>query len=162
VLVFDKVLGIPAHPLILHAAVIFIPLLVLGAIVYPLLPRVRGRIDWAVTALAVIAPLAALFTKLSGDAFRARLVKDRVSAQIVSKVDAHRALGTATVYWTTGLAVVTLVVLFYMWRARRANQTVPGSMWIASGVVMIALSIVTGYYVFRTGDTGAHVAWSGY
>jgi hypothetical protein len=28
-------------------------------------------------------------------------------------------------------------------------------------VLTVALGAATGYYVFRTGDTGAHIVWSG-
>ncbi len=175
---FDTVLGIPAHPLLIHAAVIFIPLLVAGAIIYPFWPAVRARIRWAVVALAVIAPFSGLFAKLSGQHFRQRLINDKVtSPQGLAKIDQHQSYGNMTFLWTLALAVVTLALLGYAWRASRATpattgdaadatvpakQAVPRAYWLAGGVVTVILGAVTGYYVFKTGDTGAHIVWSGY
>ena len=51
--------GLPVHALVLHVAVVFVPLLALGAIVYAVVPGWRPRIGWAVAILAVIALLAA-------------------------------------------------------------------------------------------------------
>ena len=47
---FDQINGLPVHALVLHAAVVFVPLLALGAIVYALIARWRPRIGWAVAA----------------------------------------------------------------------------------------------------------------
>ena len=95
--VFESFFGLPLHPLLVHAAVIFIPLLVIGALIYALVPQLRARIDWAVVLLAVIAPLSALFSKLSGDAFRARIVnRNLASPSILDKIDEHRHFGTVT------------------------------------------------------------------
>lgn len=160
---FDKVLGIPAHPLLIHAAVVFIPLLVVGAIVYPLWPAARPRIGWAVTALSVVGPFSALFAFLSGRAFKARLIKDKVaSPTILSKVTQHQSFGTNTMWFTIALGVVTLALIVYTWRIARAGRTVPSAVWMGGAVLTIILGVITGYYVFRTGDTGAHIAWGGY
>ena len=63
---FNTIGGIPAHPLLIHAAVIFIPLLILGAVVYALWPRARVRIGWAVVALAPLAPEVPVAGSLAG------------------------------------------------------------------------------------------------
>jgi hypothetical protein len=161
--VFDKVLGIPAHPLLIHATVVFVPLLVLAAIVYPLWPAVRDRITWAVTALAVIGPITVLLAKLTGDAFRRRLVRRHLaSPQTIAKVDAHRHFGTTTLWWSIGLGVVTLVMLWLAWNSSRSGRPVPRAAWLIGTGLSIVLAVITGYYVFRTGDTGAHIAWQGY
>ena len=41
--VFATFGGLPLHPLIIHATVVFVPLLVLFAIGYAVVPRLRGR-----------------------------------------------------------------------------------------------------------------------
>jgi hypothetical protein len=168
--VFEEVLGIPAHPLILHAAVVFIPLQVLFAIGYAFVPWVRSHAAWAVAALVVVAPGAALLAKLSGDAFRARLVRNHtVGAQVLVNIDNHRSYGTMTVYWTTGLAVLTLIMLLAQRAVLRGSAQAGliiqpnGSVVIGAvlSIVVLAVAVATGYYVFKTGDTGAHIVWSG-
>lgn len=168
---FEEVLGIPAHPLLLHAAVVFIPLQVLFALAYAFVPAWRRKIAWAVAALVVLAPGAALLTKLSGDAFRARLVnRKEISPGALAQVDTHRSYGTMTVYFTAGLSVLMLLMLLAHRAVANASATSSviiqpnGSMVLGLilSVLVLAGAVVTGYYVFKTGDTGAHVVWSSY
>ena len=131
------------------------PRLVLAALAYALVPSQRPRVGWLLVGLAVLAPLCTLLSKLSGDAFRARLAKHGAGAPLLGQVDAHRHLGTILVYVVAALGVVTLLLVLLP----AARQTKPVSLTLA--VLAVGLSLVSAYYVFRTGDTGAHIAWSG-
>jgi hypothetical protein len=154
--VFATILGIPAHPLLIHAAVVFIPLLILGVIVYLAVPNLRARITWAVFSLAIIGPVSGLAAKLSGDAFRARLV-DRMlaSPEILAKVDEHRHFGTMTAILAGALGVLTLLILL-------VPALRKGALGWVIGAVTVVVAAATGYYCFKTGDTGAHIVWSGF
>jgi uncharacterized membrane protein len=152
--VFETFLGIPLHPLLVHFAVVFVPLLVIAALVYALVPRLRQRVGWLLVGLAVIAPLCVLASKLSGDAFRARLASRHASAQLLSQIDKHRHLGTILVWVVAALGVVAL--LLALLPAARHKAVSLGLL-----VLTVGLSLVSAYYVFRTGDTGAHIAWNG-
>ena len=55
---FDQINGLPVHALVLHAAVIFVPLLALGAIVYALVAPWRSKIGWAVLLLGIVATIS--------------------------------------------------------------------------------------------------------
>ena len=55
---FDQINGLPVHVLVLHAAVVFVPLLALGAVVYALVPRWRPRMGWADQVVFAAASLA--------------------------------------------------------------------------------------------------------
>jgi hypothetical protein len=174
--VFNKILGIPAHPLLIHAAVVFIPLLIVGAIVYAGIPQFRNRIDWAVLALAIIAPICALFAKLSGQDLKQMIIDKHLSSpQGLQKIAQHNAYGNDTFWWTLGLGIVTLAFFVYQFpRDRRAAAAAasdgttaavtssPPLVRVVSTVVLLGLGIVVGYYVFRTGDTGAHIVWAGF
>src|SRR3954469_22962775 len=78
--VFDQVNGLPVHALVLHAAVVFVPLLALGAIVYALVGKWRPKIGWAVAALAVVAPITTFVTKESGEKLFDRLAAQGLKA----------------------------------------------------------------------------------
>jgi len=158
--VLNNILGIPAHPLIIHVAVVFIPLLCLGAVVYAVVPRVRGKIGWAVTALAVISPIAAWFAKASGENLRDRLVAAGFSPEILDKVNQHQSYGDRTWWFTLALGVVTLAMVFITSGNRRAPH-LPMGVNLAVSVVVIALAVATAIYVFLTGDSGAHAVWEG-
>jgi len=146
-------MGLPLHPLVLHAAVVFVPLLVLAALAYALVPRLRGRITWVTVLLALVTPFIVLVAKLSGDAFRIRLANKGIPNDILVKVDGHRHFGTLTLYVTIALAVAALVLVLL----RNAGRPVQ----ILMSVVTIVLAGAAAYYVYRTGDSGARIVWNG-
>jgi hypothetical protein len=145
---------------VVHAVVVLVPLLVIGVLAYVLVPRLRQRLGWVVALLAIAAPLAALLAKLSGDAFRARLIKRNLtSAEILVKISQHQSYGQVLLYVTAALGVLTLLVVYLAtWRA--ADVPVWGS--VTLNVAVVALALVCAFYAFRTGDTGAKIVWQGY
>jgi uncharacterized membrane protein len=153
--VLETFLGIPLHPLMIHTAIVFVPLLVLAALAYALVPGLRPRVGWLLVGLAVIAPLCTLLSKLSGDAFRARLARHHAPASLLSQVDGHRHLGTILVYVVAALGAVSLLLVLLP-AARQAKPVL-----LTLVVLAVGLSLASGYYVFRTGDSGAHIVWSG-
>jgi hypothetical protein len=151
--VFSSVFGIPAHPLYVHAAVVFVPLLALFAVLYALVPGWRAKIGWATLTLAIIAPVSALFAKLSGDKF----IRQRFPRDIPSNVLLHRSFGTTVSWVTLGLACATALLLFVIRWARRVDR--PGWLRVGSQLLAVVLAAVAVYYVIRAGDTGSAAVW---
>ena len=121
---FEEFMGIPAHPLVLHAAVVFVPLLALLTVAYALVTPIRPHTRWVLGLLAVGAPICALLAKLSGDAFFDRLRSaNRVTPEFVPKLEAHQDFGDLTLYATIGLAVVALALVWFV--APRTAEGVP-------------------------------------
>jgi hypothetical protein len=164
--VFEQIAGIPAHPLLLHATVVFVPLLAFGSVLYALFPRLRYRLRWPVGLLALAAAGSVVLTHQSGDAFRRRLVaKNLASPEILAKLVQHKQFGDATMWATLGLAVATLVfVLAVPGRLPgfEGPQTGGLILQVIFAVVLIGLSAASVYYVVRTGDSGAHIVWKGF
>jgi len=171
--VFDRFQGLPAHPLIVHAAVVFIPLLALGAILYAVVPGLRRYFRVVVGLLALAAPAAVIAAVLSGNTFSKN--KNLQSAALQAQISTHHNFGKTTMWLTIGLAVVTLLEVFLIAPARRSrsyrgnddalpapSRTAPMAVQIVLGVITVGLAGVTLYYVFRTGDTGAHMVWKGF
>jgi uncharacterized membrane protein len=153
--IFETITGLPLHPLVIHAVVVLVPLFVLAGFAYVVVPRIRGRIGWLVVLLALAAPAVTLLAKISGDAFRRRIVRKHLANQaILVKIDNHRSLGTTTLYLTIALAVVILILVLL--------RTLPSGASMALGVITIGLGLVTLYYVYKTGDAGARMVWTGY
>ncbi|GIG91634.1 hypothetical protein [Plantactinospora endophytica] len=173
----EEFMGIPAHPFLVHAAVVFIPLLALTAVGYAFVPFVRPHLRWVLGLLAVATPLAALMAKLSGDRFLARLEsRNRVSPEYVPRLAEHQDLGTTTLYATLLLGVLALVLVFLVKPKGAAapattGDAEPGSapaaakgspvLTVVLGVLSLAAAGFALYYVFRTGDTGAKAVWEG-
>jgi uncharacterized protein YjeT (DUF2065 family) len=164
--VFEEFMGIPAHPLFIHAAVVFVPLLVLLTVGYAAVPFVRSHIRWVTAAFAVAAPLAALVAKLSGDAFFARLdERGGISEEFYPRLEEHQDLGTITLYASIVLGVLVLALVYFV--APRAAAATAGGAGSSRAVSLVlgALALIAAgvslYYVFRTGDTGAKAVWEG-
>ena len=153
---FDQIHGLPVHALVLHVAVVFVPLLALGAIVYAVVPRLRPRIGWAVAILAVLTPITCFVTKESGDKLYDRTIANGMRGKALTELNKHMAFGTHTFWWVLALGVVTLIMLVLTWGSR----SLPMIASAAGSVVMVVLAVVAGYYVYRTGDSGATVVWN--
>ena len=163
----DRVSGLPAHPLIVHGAVVFVPLLALGAVLYALAPMLRGHLRWPVGLLGVVAPLAIVAARISGESFKTN--KNVQSPQLQALIRVHESYGTRAMWFTIALGVVVLAFVFLVAPRRTSGAsgggavaTRPVVLQIAFGVVAVVLAGVVAYYVYKVGDSGAHMAWGGY
>ena len=80
---FGEFRGLPLHVLVVHAAVIFVPLAALCAILFVALPRWRYQLRWPLVVLTVISFVNVLVAVQSGLTFR--------SDQPAGEVEARRA-----------------------------------------------------------------------
>ncbi|WP_432834759.1 DUF2231 domain-containing protein [Dactylosporangium sp. CA-092794] len=159
---FDRVLGIPAHPLYIHAAVVLVPLLVLVAVLYAIWPASRRHIRWPLVAFALAAPGAVFFAKESGETFSGN--RSFQSAELKAAIAQHEDYANMLTLFVVVLAVVALVMAFMLpvTAGARARIKAPApAHWLLS-VVAVVLAALSAYYVYRTGDSGAHMVWSGF
>ncbi|GIM96028.1 DUF2231 domain-containing protein [Paractinoplanes toevensis] len=154
---FDQVNGLPVHALVLHAAVIFVPLLALGAIVYALIGKWRPKIEWAVVLLAVAAPVSTFVAKESGEKLYDRLIGLGLSGKGKEILDDHMGFGSMTFWFSLALGIVTLILVFL----NRRGGLPKIAEWVLAAA-MVILAVLSGYYVFRTGDSGATAVWGQY
>jgi hypothetical protein len=165
--VFEEIMGIPAHPLLVHAAVVFVPLLAVLAIAYAVIPFVRPHIRWVLGLFALATPVAAFLAKASGDAFFERLEsRGGITEEFVPTIEAHQDFGTLTLYATIALAIVTLALVYFVGpRVAAAGAAGRAGSSRVLSLVLGALSLVAAavslYYVIRTGDSGAKAVWEG-
>jgi uncharacterized membrane protein len=150
-------MGLPVHPLLIHAVVVFVPLLALVSLAYVALPRFRSRLDWAAVALAVGAPVSALFAKLSGEELKEVLVARNYPPEGIAKIEEHQGYGDLTLWWSLGLGVATVLLVVLTSRRR----TLPGWLKLALSGIVVVLGAISVYYVYLTGDTGAKTVWEG-
>jgi len=64
-----EISGLPLHPLVVHAAVVFGPIGALTALAYAGLPRWRGRLRMPMLALALLATGSVVAAYLTGSNF---------------------------------------------------------------------------------------------
>jgi hypothetical protein len=166
--VFEEVAGLPAHPLLVHAPVVLVPLFALTATAYALLAVVRPHVRWVLGLLAVATPIAALLAKLSGDAFFERLdAAGRITEGFYPVIEEHQQIGNYTLYSSIALGVLTLALVYFVppgpaGRLAASQVRSTRALMVGLRVLAIAAAAVALYYVIRSGDTGARAVWSGY
>jgi hypothetical protein len=149
-----EILGLPLHPLILHATVVIVPLAALGAIVISLLKWARLRYSELVLAAAIAAPILTFVTQEAGEDFSKRFANPSPALQ------RHEALGGTLLWWTVGLLVG--VVLVYLGQRLVTAENPRGRLMLIIGsVVSIVFGIVCIVQVVRIGHAGATAAWGG-
>ncbi|GAA3833299.1 hypothetical protein GCM10022226_63320 [Sphaerisporangium flaviroseum] len=150
---FDEFFGLPAHPLIVHSAVIFIPLLALGSVVYGVVPRVRPSLRWAVILLAIAAPATAFAAKQSGEAFEARMFADGLPEGATGqRIMEHSSFANPLVLSALGLGVASLLLVYSSLKLGRVTTGLLSA-------VTVVLALLAGFYVLRAGHTGAIAVW---
>lgn len=155
---FDQFNGMPVHVLLVHAAVVFVPLLAVAAVVFALVPRLRSRVGWVAALLAVGAPVAALFAKLSGEEFRDRLAASGMPATALEPINTHATYGDRTFIATLVLGIATGAMVYLASRATK-GRPLPRAADLGLAAVVVVLAGVAGFLVFMTGDTGATAVW---
>jgi uncharacterized membrane protein len=152
--VFDEVLGLPAHPLIVHFAVVLTPLLVVTAVAYALVPRWRPATAWAVVSLSVGSPAAVFAAWQSGQSLKAARFAT-AEGTLGERIGAHETFAVPLLVSAAALGAVSLVLVYASRSADRFGK--PVTMGLTG--VTVVLAAVAAYYVFRAGDSGARAVW---
>lgn len=168
---WEEFSGLPLHPLAVHAPLVLVPLLIVVAVGYAVIPAIRHRLAWALVALAVLAPVAVLAARLSGDAFRTRLAaRDQLPTELAVRVDEHAGFSLTLLWLVIALALVSIgmVALAAGMRPRAGDDAEPAArrsgavvVWGLAAVAVLALSAGAGWYLVETGDSGARMVWEG-
>ncbi len=159
--VFDEFLGVPTHPLAVHAPVVLIPLLavVSGVVLFRRSWRERASIPLAALALVMVAML--FVAKESGEAVKK-------ADNVFGDIDRHEDLANQTfimgIIWMV-LAVVAGVAAF-LGRREATESLSAGTARVDSGQLVLVLNvlaavalIVTTIWLIRTGHAGAESRW---
>ncbi|MEY2814441.1 MAG: hypothetical protein RIS05_189 [Actinomycetota bacterium] len=139
--------GLPLHPLLVHGAVVLVPLVAIAALVMSYLPSFSRRHGKIILGLAVVAQICVFLAKISGEAFEEILNKN---------VQQHAELGEIA-----PLVTIPMVVLIYLrWRMDRSGSTF-GSVLIRrlTSVALVVASLASLVVIFLVGHSGASSVW---
>lgn len=146
----DLVFGLPAHPFLVHAAVVLLPLAALGVIIVALSPKLRTRYSSLVVILAAMAAGVMPLAGESGEALARRIEFNEATTQ-------HLQLGESGT--AAGLAVLVAALVLWWMQWSRGGQKTTG--W--KTMVVVALSIVVAIgatiQIGRIGHSGAKSVW---
>ncbi|MER6831099.1 DUF2231 domain-containing protein [Streptosporangium sp. NPDC000563] len=151
---FDEILGLPLHPLVVHAAVVLTPLLAVLATVYALAPRTRPVLTWAVVGLAPVVPVSVFVARESGEALEEGRFAS-AGGRLAELITEHANLSVPLLLVSLALGVAS-AALVHVTRRDRFGRTAE----LALSALTVVLAVVTIYYVVRSGHSGAVAVWS--
>ncbi len=167
--------GLPAHPLLVHAPVVLIPLVTLGALLVAVRPAWRVRYGAILLGSSVVSAVLLILAMQSGEAFDEGL---REVGNPV-KVEVHEELAETARLFTFALVIVLAAMVVVDWRRRSSasapmrslSAATPGDPEMASTTsglanaarVLAGLAAIVGVlatiWIARTGHEGARLVW---
>jgi hypothetical protein len=159
----NSLFGLPAHPLVVHVAVVLLPLSAIGAIAC-LKRSVRDRIGPIVAGLAIVSMLAVGAAQSSGESLGEKVPETAL-------VSAHEDMGNRVLPWAFLLAgsITVLVGLDYVrrWMERddeptTSTRTAPSwyrPVLVAASVLVVISALGSTITVIEVGHSGAKATW---
>jgi hypothetical protein len=160
---------LPAHPLLVHAVVVLVPLCALGVAVSALWQAARWRLAWVVLGLTVVSVALVPFATGSGEVLE-EMVKES------GLVERHAELGDDYLPYAFALLVGAVAVAGLQWiEGGRAGQgrsdagesedaprrrRAPRWLVITVAVVALVTSTAATVQMVRVGHSGAAATWS--
>ena len=143
----DTIFGLPVHALVVHGAVVLIPLAAIGAILIAVRPTFSRRYGLLVVLVAGAGAISAFVARLSGEQL----------AERVGKPEQHAELGTVLPFIATGLFVIVLVFWLF-------DRGIPASkyrpMWLVIfAIVVVLVACFAIYWTVRVGHSGTTAVW---
>jgi uncharacterized membrane protein len=145
----DLVNGIPVHPLVVHAAVVLVPLAALGLIAMAASRRFSRSFGWVVATISLAAAAACLAARESGEA-----LEDRVGEPGFDHADLADVMPAIAL----GLVLVSGPLWLLDRRAGADAPRKPLRMAVAGLAVIVAAANLV--WVYRVGDSGAKSVWT--
>jgi hypothetical protein len=153
---FERFGNLPLHVLVIHLAVVVLPVSALTAIAFAAVPKWRMFLRWPALVLGVGALVCAFVAKKSGDAFVAALPQLRQLVQV------HRSRGNLLLWFALAFAVLVVAAFLLFNASTRGTGTSsrrPLELVVSAAVVVMAVVLI--YQTIRTGDAGARAVWGG-
>lgn len=156
---FSSFNGLPLHPLVVHAAVVLLPLSAIGLIIIAFVPKWRRTYGWLVLLGLFMSVGASFLAKESGEQL----------AEQVGEPERHAELGDVMPIIAFVLFAVAAAWLGVAWWADRAAASAatdadqPPARSVLTTVLAIAsviVAIVAMVWIALVGDSGAKAVWS--
>ncbi|MEU4194985.1 DUF2231 domain-containing protein [Kribbella sp. NPDC026611] len=158
---FERFGDLPLHVLVIHLAVIVLPVAALTGIVFALVPRWRWFLRWPVLLLGIGTVVCAYVAKKSGEAF--------VNAvpTLEKAVAVHAKRGDLLVWFCVAFAVVAVAAFLLLGgqsalaSGKGAKATTSRPLELVTQLAVVVVAVLVLYQTVRTGDAGARAVWEG-
>lgn len=147
-----EIMGLPLHPLVVHAVVVLVPLAALGGIIISAWGAARRTYGWLTVGFAFVAAVSTLVAQLAGEAFAETFVR------VTEQMQTHMDLGDGLLLWVIILFFGTVAVMLAQ---RLIDQQNPRGRiaLIVGGVITVVTAVISIVQVLRIGHSGATAVW---
>jgi hypothetical protein len=148
----EELFGLPAHPLVVHAAVVLLPLAAVATLVCAAMPSARRHYAPVALAVAVAAMLAVGLAQVSGESLEEQVDETEL-------VEEHAGQGERVLPWAIGVVVVAGGVTAIPLLTRRRPAV--SAKHVTAVVVAASLLVGAGaiWTVAEVGHSGAKATW---
>ncbi|MFC9894120.1 DUF2231 domain-containing protein [Nocardia sp. NPDC127579] len=143
--------GLPAHVLLVHVIVVFVPLTALTLVLCAVWPGARQRLIGPAVVLAVVTAALTPVAIAAGETFEKRFSPSELLQQ-------HTDLGGAMNYFVAPLLVAAAALLVVQIRERRRKPLNRQIVWVIA-VLTIVVSIAATVQIYRVGESGSRAVW---
>lgn len=148
----NDLFGIPAHPLVVHAAVVLLPLGAIATVIVAALPKARRHYAPIAFGLVLIGTIAVGLAQQSGESLAERVDETEL-------VEEHTEQGETVLPWAIAVTAVAAAVAVAQPLRRRYTQLSA----TAVTAVLLAAAVVTAsgatWTVIEVGHSGAKATW---
>lgn len=148
----STVFGLPAHPLVVHAVVVLVPLAAVSALIVAMWPAARARYAPLALGVATLALVSIPLATHTGEE-----LEPHVAPSALVQRHTHMADGLLPFVIVLWLALAALVA----GQLPAIRRRVPRFAVPAVAVVLVLAGIASAAQVVRIGDSGARAAWHG-
>ena len=159
----SNLMGLPAHPLIVHAVVVLVPLTAVGLFLSAVWPAAREKIGWITVGFAAFCLIMIPFATGSGENLEERVDESQLAER-------HAELAERMLPWVIVLFVAALaVMLFFHYKKRIDAQVADGTLAEAPGWTKIVAPLVIAFAIvasigniwttWEVGHSGAKATW---
>ena len=163
----DKINGLPAHVLLIHAVVVLVPAAAVMLVASALWPAARAKLGFFTPAVALVALVLVPITTNAGEWLQNHLPNG--IGHTNPAIAHHAKLGDELLPWALGIFVMAALVwvlhrrFTFGWRPAADGTARALPVWVTAVVAALALVVAIGAVImlYRIGDSGAKAVWSG-
>jgi drug/metabolite transporter (DMT)-like permease len=154
----DSLFGLPGHPLVVHLAVVMVPISAVGTLVLAFWGAARRRIGWIVVGFAFVAFVGCFLAEESGEALQNSVKHTEAVDAHVEMADGGTVAGLAVFVGAAGVMVVDLIV---RQRTARNQSSLPMQKQapMIMGVLAVLLALFGSVRIIQIGHSGAKATW---
>jgi hypothetical protein len=152
--VFDTVLGLPVHALVMHVVVVLVPLAAAGVVAIAVVPRWRERYGVLVLAIATAGLAAVPVATRSGSKLEERL---GASGVVARQINHHQQWGQRVIWPTLAMWLLAVALVLMARRGQRGRQDTAVKV-VAVLAAIAAIAAATAVTI--TGHLGSTAVWS--